>query len=541
LLAKFILTKVHFAAWSGIALVIAFVLLGPFISILIVITGDSGGLWGHLMNTVFPRYVANTLVLMIGVGILSLFFGLSSAWVVSRVQFPGDRVFEWLLILPATVPAYLIAYTYTDLLEFAGPVQGLLRDIFGWQTARDYWFPEIRSMGGAILVMSAVLYPYIYLLARVAFYTTPVSLHEVARLHKPTSTIFFDLSLARPAIVAGLALVLMEVISDFGTVEYFAVNTITLGIFNVWLGMNNLTAAAQIAGLAFIFILALLVIEWRARARQRFFDTSQRTNTISKSPPTKLGILLCIIICAVPILLGFVVPVSVLLTFVFEDYAISDIKSLVLSGVHSLLVSFFAAFSVMILSIIMVSVATYQNYRIVKVITAISAMGYAFPGVVLAIGVVSFAGALDLRFIGKLLGEGSSGVLVGSVGLLVFSYVVRFEAIGYGAITSGFGRFSPNIVNANHVLGRSFTHSIFILIPRLLHKSILAGGLLVFVDVMKELPMTLILRPFNFETLSTYLYQFAKDELLEEASLAGLAIVVVGLGPILWLNASQRR
>ena len=256
---------------------------------IIVAAGDSGGLWSHLMQTVFPRYVFNTLILMFGVGVTSLFFGLTSAWVISRYSFPGDRYIEWVLLLPATVPSYIIAYTYTDLLEYAGPIQGFLRKTFGWDSANDYWFPEIRSMGGAILVMSAVLFPYIYLMVRTAFRLTPVSLHEAASIHNRNSYFVVDLPLARPAIIAGLALVLMEVISDFGTVEYFAVETLTLGIFNVWLGMNNLTAAVQIAGVAFIFIVSLLYIEKTARSKQRFYDVTQRGGEVPKNRHLFLG------------------------------------------------------------------------------------------------------------------------------------------------------------------------------------------------------------------------------------------------------------
>ena len=264
-------------------------LAGPFVALFVTATGDSGGLWSHLMQTVFPRYVGNTLTLMAGVAIISLGFGVTSAWIVARFRFPGDRVLEWMLLLPATVPAYIIAYTYTDLLEYAGPVQGILRDAFGWRSAQDYWFPEIRSIGGAMLVMASVLYPYIYLLARTAFRLTPASYFEVARLHNRNFTLTADLALARPAIVAGLALVLMEVISDFGTVDYFAVETLTLGIFNVWLGMNSLTAAAQIAGIAFIFIIGLLYIERTARSRQRFTDTTQRSRALEPAKTTRVG------------------------------------------------------------------------------------------------------------------------------------------------------------------------------------------------------------------------------------------------------------
>ncbi len=532
------------SGWSLITLLFCIALIGPFVAILFVASGDSGNLWSHLMATVFPRYVGNTLLLMAGVAILSLGFGLSTAWVTARLEFPGARILEWMLLLPATVPAYLIAYTYTDMLEYAGPVQGALRDAFGWTSARDYWFPEIRSMGGAMLVMAAVLYPYIYLMARTAFRLTPASYYEAAQLHNRNFAFAVDLPLARPAIAAGLALVLMEVVSDFGTVEYFAVETLTLGIFNVWLGMNNLTAAAQIAAVAFVFILALLTIERQARSRQRFTDDAGRSPPVPRRRVSGALSLACILACMLPITLGFLIPVGVLLGFVLQGLSVSEPDALISSGVNSLLVALAAAVAVVALSVVAVLVTTYKKHPFLRILAGVSATGYAFPGVVLAIGVVAFSGGVDaaLQWIAEnLFNVQFNGLLIGSVSLLVFAYVVRFQAIGYGALTSGVNRLSPNIMNASFLLGKSFSSSFFRLAPPLLRKSMLAGGLLVFVDVMKELPMTLLLRPFNFETLSTYVYQFAKDELLEQAALAALAIVVAGLGPVILMNASQRR
>jgi len=543
-LKKLFRSSKRISFWSLVTLLCGLLLIGPFVSMFYLATGNSEGLWFHLIQTVFPRYVINTLLLMAGVGILSLFFGLSSAWVIARFHFYGDRFFEWVLLLPATVPSYLIAYTYTDLLEYAGPIQGFLRKIFGWNSAADYWFPEIRSMGGAILVMSAVLYPYIYLMARTAFRLTPISYYEVSRVHNRNFSFAVDFPLARPAIFAGLSLVLMEVVSDFGTVEFFAVETLTLGIFNVWLGMNNLTAAVQIAGIAFIFILGLLYIERTARSRQRFTDTTQRNSSIPKRQADGWTSILSIVICCLPVLLGFIIPVIILLNFVFKGLSITEIDLLFSSAFNSVVLACSAAVCVMVLSTIMVIVVTYKGHPVLKVLSTVSATGYAFPGVVLAIGVISFSGSIDavIQWVAsKLFGLDDYGLILGSIGLLIFAYVVRFQAIGFGAITSGVSRLSPNVMNASFLLGRGFSNSLLFLAPRLLRKSILAGGLLVFVDVMKELPMTLLLRPFNFETLSTYVYQFANNELLEEAALAALVIILAGLGPVILMNSSQRK
>ena len=481
---------------------------------------------------------------MFGVAIVSLLFGISTGWVIARRKFQGVRILEWALLLPATVPAYIIAYTYTDLLEFAGPIQGYLREFFGWTSAKDYWFPEIRSIGGAILVMASVLYPYIYIMARTAFRLTPASYLEVAELNNRNALFSVDLPLARPAIIAGLALVLMEVLSDFGTVEYFAVETLTLGIFNIWLGMNNLVAAAQIAVLAFVFILTLLIIEKSARKRQRFTDASRSGSPLPAKSVKSSRAFLYIAICLLPIILGFVIPVSVLLNFIFQGLSITNVEMLKHATLNSLSVALGASVIVVFLATIMVLVNNYQQHPLINSMTKVSVMGYAFPGAILAIGVVTFAGAIDRTFqlfLVEIFDFSYDGFLIGSVWLLIFAFVVRFQAIGHGALISGVERLSPNIMSASLVLGRSFSKSMALLAPPLLRKSMLAGGILVFVDVMKELPMTLLLRPFNYETLSTYVYQFAKDEMLEESAIAALTIVLAGLIPVILMNALQRR
>jgi len=543
-LKKAMFSKHSMNGWSLGTLLFSLFLLGPFVTLCFTAAGDSEGLWLHLIKTVFPRYVANTLWLMLGVAIVSLLFGISTGWVIARRKFPGVRILEWALLLPATVPAYIIAYTYTDLFEFAGPIQRYLRAVFGWNSAQDYWFPEIRSIGGAIWVMASVLYPYIYIMARTTFRLTPASYLEVAELNNRNSFFSVDLPLARPAIIAGLALVLMEVLSDFGTVEYFAVETLTLGIFNIWLGMNNLVAAAQIAGLAFVFILTLLVIEKSARKRQRFTDASRSGVPLPPKSVKTSKAFLCILICLLPIVLGFIIPVSVLLNFVFQGLSITNVEMLKLATINSLSVSLGASIIVVFLATIMVLVNHYQKHPLINGLTNVSVMGYAFPGAILAIGVVTFAGVTDKTFqlfFEEIFGYSYNGFWIGSVWLLIFAFVVRFQAIGHGALISGVERLSPNIMSASLVLGRSFSKSMALLAPPLLRKSMLAGGILVFVDVMKELPMTLLLRPFNYETLSTYVYQFAKDELLEESALAALTIVLAGLIPVILMNASQRR
>jgi iron(III) transport system permease protein len=530
--------------WALSSIVLVIVLLAPIFAVFFAASGDSGGLWSHLFETVLPHYVANTLILMIGVGAISLAFGVSSAWVVVRYDFAGCRTLEWMLLLPAAVPGYLIAYTYTDFLEFAGPIQGVIRDIFGWKSARDYWFPEIRSMGGAMLVIGAVLYPYVYMMARAAFLLTPASLFEASALTGRNLFWSIGLPLARPAIVAGLALVMMETISDFGTVEFFAIETLTLGIFNVWLGMNNLAAASQIAVVAFLFILTLLTIEVMARAKRRFTDTTRRA--VSFRPTKQKGwcSVACFGVCAFPVVVGFLIPVGVLLNFVLRGHSLDLTAPIIDAALNTFVLASTVAAAVMISAAFLGFVGTFKGGLVLRRLTAIASVGYAFPGTILAIGVVTAGGAMDTGialFFQDFLGISHGGWLTSGIGLVIVACVVRFQAVGYGAVTAGLERLPPNLIEASRILGRGFGESVRDVVVPMLRMSLLAGGLLVFVDVMKELPMTLLLRPFNFETLATYVYQFAKDELLEEAAVPALMIIATGIIPVVVMNAALRR
>jgi len=457
----------HISRWSVLQTLVCLLLISPIVAIIIVAFQPAPSLLGHLIETVLGRYLLNTLALMAGVGLLAGFFGVSSAWVVSRYEFKGRRLFDWLLVLPAAIPAYIIAYAYTDFLEFAGPLQTALRNILGVTSARDYWFFEIRSLGGAIVMMAAVLYPYVYIMSRTAFRQTSRTLFEAAMVSGRDLFYQVGLPLARPAIIAGLALVLMEVISDFGTVEYFAVDTLTLGIFNVWLGMNNMPAAAQLSLIALVVIIGLLGTEIYARSRRSFQNLSN----------TKRG----------------------------------------------------AALVIGLLS-------HYRLGKGARILAFIASTGYAFPGTILAIGVLGFMGGLN--HVMSLIG---APYLSGGLLALVIGYMVRFHAVGYGAVETGIGRVPKHLFEASTVLGKSFTQSLLGVVLPIISPSVGAGILLVFVDVMKELPMTLLLRPFNFETFATFTYQYAKDEMIEQAALPALMIVLTGLIPVILLNYSVTR
>ena len=526
--------------WSLVTILLCCFLLGPVAALLLAASGDSGGLWEHLVDTVLATYVINTLLLMGGVGGVAIVFGISSAWVISRYDFAGRGVFEWMLLLPAAIPAYIIAYCYTDFFEYAGPVQSALRATFGWQTPRDYYFPEIRSLGGAVLVMASVLYPYIYMVTRIAFRLTPASLFEIALVHNKSQFWYVGLPLARPAIVAGLALVMMEVVSDFGTVEYFTVQTITLGIFNVWLGMNNLVAAAQISLIGFLFILGLLGLELYARSRQQYVSTSRTQNSLAPLPTTRLGTFICWLLCLIPISFGFFIPLGVLLQFVSRGDVIAEFLAIQPVVANSVTVALAAAVFIMLVASLIVLTAAFRGGSKLRKLALISSTGYAFPGTILAIGILIYAGYIDdlLRFIS---GGMISSFLIAGLGLLMLAYLVRFQAVGYGAILSGVRRLPENLMSASRVLGHGYCASMRQIIYPLLKSSFIAGLMLVFVDIMKELPMTLLLRPFDFETLATYTYQFAKDEMLEKAALPSLMIVITGLIPVIFMSTMLRR
>ena len=467
---------------------------------------------------------------MLGVGSLSLIFGVSTAWVVTRYNFPGKIILEWALLLPAAVPAYIIAYVYTDIFEYAGPVQGVLREIFGWKSSQDYWFPNIRSMGGAILVMSSVLYPYIYLMTRASFLTTPISFFQTSSIYGRNTFVYVALPLARPGIVAGLTLVLMETISDFGTVDYFALDTLTLGVFNVWLGMNSLSGASQISCILFVIVIVLLTLEYLARRNQRFHEKSSGQNSMAEQETSSFKKFIILLICFIPLTLGFIIPVTVLLNFVLNGFAEINFYEVIRTTLASISLSFSASILIMFVSFLMIGVANYKSNSFQKSIIFLASCGYAFPGTILAVGIVVFVGWLNdlIHF--------HMSYLVGGFVVLMFAYMIRFLAVGNGAIRSGVMRIHPNLMDASRTMGVSFFHSLRRIIFPLVYTNILVGGILVFVDILKELPITLLLRPFNFETLATYVYQYASDEMLEESSFAALIIIVAGLGPVIFLS-----
>ena len=528
--------------WTLATLVIAGFALVPIAAVVYLAFTPSDNIWPHLVSTVLAGYVTTTLTLMLGVGIGTLIIGIGTAWLVTMCRFPGRRIFEWGMLLPMAMPAYIIAYVYTDILEYAGPLQGMLRDLFGWSGKRDYWFPEIRSVGGAIAMMTLVLYPYVYLLSRAAFLEQSMGMFEASRsLGRGPWRSFFTvaLPLARPGIVIGLSLVLMETLNDFGTVDFFAVNTFSLGIFDVWLNMNNVSGAAQLATVMLLFVALLVFFERYARRKQRFHNTSSKFQALPGFPLTGARGLGATAACLLPVLLGFALPTLVLLHYAylhFDPELTAEIRG---HAINSIKLSVLAGAMAVVIAIIMAYSARIKGTKVLRAASRVAAMGYAVPGAVLAVGVMIVLGNLDNgidSFARTNFGLSTGLIFSGTIAAVTFGYLVRFLALSLGTVEVGLAKVTPSMDGASRSLGRGAFATMRLVHLPLIRASVLTAVLLVFVDCMKELPMTVILQPFNFQTLATFVHQYASDEQLGDAALAALSIVGVGVVPVILLS-----
>ena len=532
--------------WTSGTLLLAFFIAAPLLSVSILALQPSGDIWHHLLTTVLSRYVMTTINLMLGVGIGTLLIGTGTAWLVTLCRFPGRRLFEWALLLPMAMPAYVVAYVYTDVFEFAGPVQTLLRDIFGWESSRDYWFPEIRSLGGAIFVMTLTLYPYVYLLARVAFVQQSVCILEVSRtLGKTAWQSFFSIALpaARPSLIIGVSLVLMEALNDFGTVDFFAVETLTAGIFDVWLNMNNLSGAAQLAVVVLCFVLLLLWAERKSRTNQKYFHTSTKYQALPSYQIRSVKMLGAVSFCLLPIGFGFILPSCILGAYAWRYYAESISRDFPSILSNSLILSTLSAFLCVLAGIFLAYGVRLRENVLLKSTARFASIGYAVPGAVLAIGVLIPVGRIDILIQGYLkdVFDISTGFLFsGTIAAVTYGYLARFLALSYGTMEASLVKITPNMDGAARTLGMGPARVLQRIHLPLIRGGILAAAILVFVDTMKELPMTIILRPFNFETLATQVHQLASDELLEESALGSLSIVAAGLLPVIYLSRTIR-
>lgn len=535
------------SGWSVGAVFIAVLVLLPILSVVWIAFHPSENIWGHLISTTLPRYAGNTLVIMASVGALSAMIGTGAAWLVIMYSFPGKRVLEWALLMPLAVPGYLGAYALVDFLEYAGPVQSALRATFGWVDARDYFFPNIRSRYGAIFVLTASLYPYVYLLARAAFREQSGAAHEVARALGARAFGRFwkvGMPLARPAIAAGTAIVMMETVNDFGTVDFFGVQTLTTGIFSVWLEAGNRGGAAQIACVILAMILALVALEKVSRRNSRFYRMSRGdrpTPVVTLCGPKAW---IATLACVLPVIAGFVLPVAVL-----AHHAMTRPERWLAPGLgqalfNTVLVGASAAVLTVLGAVFLVYGARLSRSDLPRLLLPVTTIGYAAPGAVLAVGLLIPLAAFDNRLADAVLaltGHDPGLMLTGGASVIVLAYAVRFFAIAEGATDAAMGRVAPNLPLASRTLGQTAGGTLRRIYAPLIRGSVATALLLVFVDCVKELPATLLLRPFNFNTLATRAHEQATLERIADAAPSAILIIAVSLSAVVLVSRQMLR
>jgi iron(III) transport system permease protein len=526
-----------------VSLSVAALIVAPIGAVVWNIFLPSQATWSHLISTVLPEYIYNTLLLLIMVSVGVTGCGVVAAWLVTGYRFPGRKVLEWALVLPMAMPAYVMAYAYTDWLQAAGPVQSLLRELTGWRV-REYWFPEIRSLPGAAAMLTFALYPYVYLLARNAFLEQSRSSFEAAQLagYGPWGRFFrVSLPLARTGIVAGMALALMETLADFGTVSYFAVNTFTTGIYRAWLSLGDSVAAGQLATCLLLFVLLMLALERKQRGAARY--TSNRTPiTPHQLTGWKAGAAL--LLCLAPVFLGFFLPAAILIKLALGDPAVqfgARISSLI---VNTFILAGVAALAAVALALLLAYAARTAKNPLVHGANRLAVLGYALPGAVIAVGILLPLGKIDnlvINWLYQQFGVRVGLILTGSLIALIYAYLVRFLAVAFQTVEAGLTRVTPSMDDAARSLGLTPARTLVHVHMPIMRGSLATAALLVFVDVMKELPATFAMRPFNFDTLAVEAYNLAKDERIAEAALPALVMVAIALLPLILLSRQIAR
>jgi iron(III) transport system permease protein len=529
--------------WLVLLALAALLVLLPLGGLLGEAVKGSTGLWTHLLSTVLPAALGDTVILLVGVGVVTATIGTTTAWLVTAYAFPGRRVLEWALLLPLAVPTYIIAYAYLDILHPIGSVQGAIRWILGYESPRQFRLPDIRSMTGCIFLLGFVLYPYVYIPTRAMFLTQSGNLVDAARTLGTSRRALFwrvALPLARPAVAVGIALALMETLNDVGAAEFLGVRTMTVSIYTTWITRTDLPGASQIALALLLIVIALLGLERFARRRQRYATDARRSRQMT---PQRVGPLTGVLFLGVgllPILFGFVFPAIYLASEAWKRYQFAGLSSRLLGeAVNTITLATLATIVTVGLGLVVACAARLRPGRASSAMLRLSTMGYAAPGTVIAIGVLIVLAGLD-RFIDRTALEWfgvSTGLLfMGSGAAVVYALTVRFLAISAGGIEAGLSRIPASLDHASRTLGQStfgaFRH---VHLP-LSRATISAAALLVFVDCVKELPATLLLRPLNVETFATHLYGEAARGTYEEASIAALAIVAISILPVVLLS-----
>lgn len=529
--------------WKPGILFIALLFSLPVLTIASFIFRPGGDVWQHLLDTVLADYLLNSAILSLGVGVGTLLIGVSCAWLTSLCIFPGRKIFVWALLLPMAFPGYIIAYTYTGMFDFAGPVQTWIRDLTGWGYG-DYYFPEVRSLGGAVTMFSLVLYPYVYLLARSAFLEQSVCVLEVSRTLGCSAWSSFyrvALPLARPAIVAGLSLALMETLSDYGIVSYFGIGVFTTGIFRTWFGLGDSAAAARLASILLFFVFTLVVIERWSRKRAQYHHAASRYQALPQYQLRGYPAGFAFMACFIPLFFGFLLPGFQQTVWALDTYDYMIDESFIELTLNSVLLALSASVIAVVLALFLVYGKRVIGGKPVIASIRVVAIGYAVPGTVVAVGVIIpfawFDNSLD-SLMRSQFGFSTGLLLSGSLVAVMFAYLVRFLAISIQSVESGLGKIKTSMDDAARSLAYTPTEILMRVHLPLMKGSVLTALLIVFVDVMKELPATLILRPFNFNTLAVRAYELASDERLADSSTAALMIVVVGLLPVILLSKS---
>lgn len=525
-----------------IALAAAALIALPLASLMrLAVTGDAE-LWPHLIAYVLPHAIVQTALLLAGVTAVAALAGIVPAFLVAGFEFPGRKALEWLLPLPLAIPTYIAAYIYADILDAAGPVQSAMRAVFGFRTGAEYWFPPVRSLPGAILIVGLVVYPYVYLTARALFKTQSASFAEAAQTMGATmwqSFRYISLPLARPAIAVGLALALLETLNDIGAAEYLGVQTLTLSIFTTWLNRGSLGGAAQIA-LALLAVVTLLIALERTARRRQSIEGDVQDGTVTRRLPLRgRAAVLATLACAVPVAFGFVIPGGYLLREAMLRGIIAGIEPSLLSALANTVALAAVATAV----VLAVGIAAAIPLRLAPVkggrpLLAIASMGYAVPGTVLALGLLSplVAGDEILNWLsGKLAGVQLGLVLAGSSAALIVAYTARFSSISIGVVQAALAQMPREFDESARLEGAGIVPLLRHIHLPLLTPALTGAALLVFVDCLKELPMTLLMRPLNVETLATSIYQFATRGSFEDGALAALLIVLAGIPPVILL------
>ena len=519
----------------------------PFIALFFMAAGAfDGSLWAHLLKTILFSTIGTTLYLLFGVGILVTLIGVSTAWLVTMCDFAGRRIFAVLLLLPLALPTYVSAFAYIEFLGFTGPLQTFIRDLFGYTSVKQYWFPDYRTTNGAIVIMSLVLYPYVYLTSRASFTMQTASTFDACRtLGAKPWRLFKEIGLpmARPGIIIGVALALMEAANDIGAVEFFGVRTLTTTIYDVWLNRSSLSTAAQIALFFLAIITFLLWMERRARREQRLYSS---TGKMVGFQPFKLKgrkAVFAIAACGLPVFLGFVVPVIVLAESAIAYGFDGGLAELIKPARTSVFLSLVAMVVTVGAGFLFAYASSLRLSGIWEFLVRLTTLGYAVPGVILAIGVLVPLAAFDnaVDSVARSLFDFKTGLLLSGTSIaLIFAYSIRFLPMAFGSSDAGFQRLSPNYAHAARTLGRTQSTTLKQVYLPLMKPALITGGILVFVDCMKELPATLLLRPFNTDTLATRIYDAASLEIFEMGALPALTIIVVGLVPVILLSVQQK-